>query len=283
VSFSRPLAALLIALLLAACGNLPRPFQPDDKSVENPLLVLGDRAGLIVMPIAGVDNDDESHGFAEALAAALRRVDVNAHTGAGNRSSLVLSTFLERKPGQGSVLILWLSEPARGDIGTFEANVVERDILSDTPRRREVLERIAETVAAQVNPGAIAVPMGTPPVFIARVDGLPTQASTPLERALDHALRRAKAEIAERPTEKSLTIAGRIAFRDLPRDKVALEVNWRVTGADGAELGTLKQENEVPAQALQRAWPEISSAIADGAAEGIMEIVSRAPRTPRPR
>lgn len=283
MSSSRRLALLLVALLLAACGNLPRPFQPDDKSVENPLLVLGDRAGIIVMPIAGVDSDSESHAFSEALAAALRRVDVNAHTGAGNRASLVLSSFLERKPGEGAVLILWLSQPNRGDIGTFEANVVEREILTDTPRRRQVLDRIAEAIAAQVNPGAIAVPMGTPPVFIARIGGLPAEASSPLERALDFALRRAKAEIAERPTDKSLTVTGSVAFRDRPKDQVALEVNWRVTGADGAELGTLKQENEVPAQALQRAWPEIASAIADGAAEGIMEIVARAPRTPRPR
>ena len=27
-------AAFLALLVLAACGNLPRPFQPDDKSVE---------------------------------------------------------------------------------------------------------------------------------------------------------------------------------------------------------------------------------------------------------
>jgi hypothetical protein len=262
---------------------MPRPIQTDDKSVENPLLVLGDRAGIIVMPIAGVDSDRESHAFSEALAAALRRVDVNAHTGAGNRASLVLSSFLERKPGEGAVLILWLSQPDRGDIGTFEANVVERDILSDTPRRRQVLERIAETVAAQVNPGAVAMPMGAPPVFIARIGGLPASAGAPLERALDFALRRAKAEISDQPTDKSLTVSASVAFRDRPRDQVALEVNWRVTDAAGAELGTLRQENEVPAQALQRAWDEIASAIAEGAAEGIMEIVSRAPRSPRPR
>lgn len=283
MSFSSRVAALLLGLLLAACGNLPRPFQPDDKSVENPLLVLGDRAGIIVMPIAGVDNDDESHAFSEALAAALRAVDVNAHTGAGNRASPVISSFLERKPGEGAVLILWLSEPGRGDIGTFEANVVEREIMTDSPRRKQVLERVAQAVAAQVNPGAVAVPMGTPPVFIARVSGLPGSAGAPLERALDFALRRAKAEIADRPTERSLTVTGVVAFRDLPKDQVALEVNWRVIGADGAEIGTLQQKNDVPAQALQRAWPEISSAIADSAAEGIMEIVARAPRIARPR
>ncbi|MBL8698922.1 MAG: hypothetical protein JNK67_11150 [Alphaproteobacteria bacterium] len=279
--FSRLLTFLLLGALLAACGNLPRPFQPDDKSVENPLLVLGDRAGIIVMPIAGVDSDSESHGFAEALARALRDLDVNAHTGAGNRASLVLSSFLERKPNAGSVLVLWLSEPGKGDTGTYEANVEPRDILSDGPRRQQVLRKIAEAVAAQVNPGAVAAPLGTPPVFIARIDGLNETTSRPLQRALDYALRRAKLEVADAPGGRTLTLAGRIRFQDRPQNMVALDVDWRVLGVDGAELGTLRQQNEVPARILERSWAEIASAIGENAADGVIDIVNRAPRSER--
>ena len=275
--FERVLALLLVAAL-TACGNLPRPFQPDDKSIENPLLVLGDRAGIIVMPIAGVESDDESHGFADALAKALRERDVNAHTGAGNRASPVLSSFLERKPDAGSVLVLWLSEPGKGDTGTFEANVQPQDILRDGPRRKQILGRIAEAVAAHVNPGAIAVPLGTPPVFIARPEGLPEPNGRPLQRALDFALRRAKIEVVEGPGGRALTVTGSIRFQDRPQNMVALDVSWRVVGADGAELGRLQQQNEVPARILERAWAEIANAIAENAADGIIDIVNRAPR-----
>ncbi len=267
--------------LLAACGNLPRPFQPEDKSIENPLLVLGDRAGIVVMPIAGVDTDEQSQAFAEAMAKALRDVDVNAHTGAGNKASPILSSFLERRPGAGAVLVLWLSEPSRGDYGNYEANVEERDIFIDSPRRQQVLRRIAEVIAAQVNPGAIAAPLGTPPVFIGQVAGLQTDTGRPLQRALDFALRRGKLEIAEAPGGRAVTVAGKISFRDKPQDVVALDIEWRVLGADGAELGQLKQQNDIPARVLERAWSEIASAIAENAAEGIIEIIGRAPLAPR--
>ena len=185
----RAILASLLALLLAACGDLPRPFQPDDKSVENPLLVLGDRAGIVVMPLAGVEDEELSQDFAEALAKALRDADVIAHNGAGNRASLVLSSFLERKPGAGAVVVLWLSGPDGSDIGTFEANVVERDLAPGAPRRRVVLQRIAESVAAQVNPaGGPGVAM--PPMAVARISGLPAAQATTLERAMASARKR---------------------------------------------------------------------------------------------
>lgn len=278
--FSRLLVAILVGLV-AACGNLPRPFQPDDKSVENPLLILGDRAGIIVMPIAGVSSDAESHDFAEALARALRELDVNAHTGAGNRASLVLSSFLETKPESGSVLILWLSEPGKGDTGTYEANVNPREILAESPRRQQILRKIAESVAAQVNPGAVAAVLGAPPVYIAKVDGLAESTSRPLQRALDFALRRANIDITDAPGGRALTVSGRIKFQDRPQNMVALAVDWRVLGADGAELGTLSQQNEIAARVLERAWAEIAGAIAENASEGIIDIVNRAPRSQR--
>ena len=279
---SRILLALWAALLLAACGDLPRPFQPDDKSVENPLLVLGDRAGVIVMPLSGVQDEDTSQEFAEALAKALRDADVIAHNGAGNRSSLVLSSFLERKPGAGSVLVMWLSAPDGTDIGTFEANVVERDLAPGAPRRRVVLQRIAETVASQLNPAG-GPQAAMPPMAVARIAGLPAAQASELERAMAHALRRARITVVDAPAERSLVLAGSIDFSERPRDQVALEISWKVLGTDGTELGRLRQRNEIPGAALQRGWPEIAGAIAEGAVDGIVELAGRAQQAPRRR
>lgn len=279
---SRILLALWAALLLAACGDLPRPFQPDDKSVENPLLVLGDRAGVIVMPLSGVQDEDTSQEFAEALAKALRDADVIAHNGAGNRSSLVLSSFLERKPGAGTVLVMWLSAPDGTDIGTFEANVVERDLAPGAPRRRVVLQRIAETVASQLNPAG-GPQAAMPPMAVARIAGLPAAQASELERAMAHALRRARITVVDAPAERSLVLAGSIDFSERPRDQVALEISWKVLGTDGTELGRLRQRNEIPGAALQRGWPEIAGAIAEGAVDGIVELAGRAQQAPRRR
>ncbi|MBM3626542.1 MAG: hypothetical protein FJX21_01860 [Alphaproteobacteria bacterium] len=272
---SRTILAFLVALLVSACGDLPRPFQPDDKSVENPLLVLGDRAGIVVMPLAGIEDDDASQEFASALAKALRDADVIAHNGAGSRSSLVLSSFLERKPGAGAVIVLWLSGPDGSDIGTFEANVLERDLAPGAPRRRIVLQRIAETVVAQLNPaGGPAAPM--PAMAVARIAGLPAAQASILERAMAGALRRARMTVTDAPGERDVVLAGSVDFAERPRDHVALDILWKVFGTDGKEIGQLRQRNEIPGAALQRGWPEIAGAIADGAVDGIVEIAARA-------
>ena len=60
----RPLLAILAgALLLGACGALPRPFQPAEKAPPQALeQALGARAGVFVEPIAGIPlADSERH------------------------------------------------------------------------------------------------------------------------------------------------------------------------------------------------------------------------------
>ena len=84
-------------------------------------------------------------------------------------------------------------------------------MVVDSPRRQQVLRRIAEVIAAQVNPGAVAAPLGTPPVFIGQVVGLQGDTGRPLQRALDFALRRGKLEIAEAPGGRALTSPARSA------------------------------------------------------------------------
>jgi hypothetical protein len=275
VRCSRRAALLGLGLAgLAGCGDLPRPFQPDDKATENPLLRLAGSAGVVVMPLSGIDDDDAATGFAAALAAALRDADIVAHNGAGTRASKVLASYLDREAGR---LTLWLTEGDGTEIGTFETGLGAAEALRDTPQRKRLLRDLAETVAQGIDPtGARVAPV--PKLRLARVAGLPPGQSEALERAMAFWLRRARFEIAEQPDRDQLVLAGAIGFRERPRDLVEVDVLWRMLGADGAELGRLQQRNEVPTAALQRGWGEIAGAIAESAAPGIVDLASRAPR-----
>jgi hypothetical protein len=99
VRFS-PALALIAALALGACGNLPRPFQPDDKAEGNRLLTLPDRAGVIVLPVAGLP-EPMAVELADKIAAALMHENVLATTGEGNRHSYLLEG--ETTKGAGGV------------------------------------------------------------------------------------------------------------------------------------------------------------------------------------
>ena len=167
--FRAALPSLLALAGLAACGDVHRPFQPDDKPLSHALLRRTDHAGVIVMPLSGAADDVQSLDFGAALAAALRAADVLAHNGAGNRDSPVLSSYLERGAADDGNLVLWLSNGAGTDIGTYEFRVRLRDLLSDTAGRRTLLRNLAQRIAAELDPER-ARARATPPVFIARME-----------------------------------------------------------------------------------------------------------------
>lgn len=270
-------AALLLLLALAglaACGDVSRPFQPDEKPLSHPLLRRFDHAGVIVMPLSGAADDVHSLEFGEALAAALRAADVLAHNGAGTRDSPVLSSYLERGAAGDGNLVLWLSNGAGTDIGTYEFRVRPRDLLSNTVGRRTLLNRVAQRIAVELDPERVRI-RAAPPVFVARLDGLPPAQGAALERAIAFRLRRAQLEIAERPGADALVVAGGIGFQDRPGKQVAVDVVWRVLSGDGGEIGRVTQRNELPAAMLSDGWGDVADAIAETATEGIVELVVR--------
>src|SRR3546814_19674543 len=69
---------LLLALILAvtACVPLPRPFKPESKNPDNPLLQLPDSGGVVVAPLQ--DAPPAAGPFAALLAESLLRVGIPA-------------------------------------------------------------------------------------------------------------------------------------------------------------------------------------------------------------
>ena len=98
----------LCLCLAAACGQLPRPFQPEDKSV-NDLIHLPDGMGILVQPLSR-DAPADPEAAAEVLAAALRARNLAASTRGQNGAARVLrghATILETPELRDELLIYW--------------------------------------------------------------------------------------------------------------------------------------------------------------------------------
>ena len=54
-----------------------------------------------------------------------------------------------------------------------------------------------------------------------------------------------------------------------------MTVSWTVTQANGHELGTIEQANDVMKGTLDRPWGDLAFIIAEGAAEGIVDLLRR--------
>ena len=60
--------------------------------------------------------------------------------------------------------------------------------------------------------------------------------------------------------------------------KQHVKIVWHVRRTDGSEIGTVAQENDVPAGLLDGAWGDVAYTVAVAAQNGIMELIARGAR-----
>jgi hypothetical protein len=267
---------VLLAIAAAGCGELPRPFRPDAKAESNRLLMLPDRAGVIVLPVAGLP-EPMAVELAEKLADALRRENVPATTGDGNRQSYLVEGDAVAAPGGVPVAQFELRDP-RGVLIKTHTVALDRAIQdSGGVDFTAVARNAAAPLAAALQPDAVNPPPPRPALKIGQVTGAPSDGDKALTRALDYALRRTGVKLAQAGDKNTLEVRGAVTI--VPRGATlrTVAVVWTVFAPDGAEIGQVHQQNDVTSEFIERAWPEMASAVADGAAEGLADLVERAP------
>jgi hypothetical protein len=269
---------LFAALALAACGPIPRPFQPEEKDgLANPLLRLPDHGGVVVPPVAGMP-EGEGRALAEAVAEALRGHDIPANTRSGNRYSLILDLRASPEPGGRVGLDAQLVDPQ----GT---TLNEGRHVDVPPRAREVpaewaglAKRVAEAIVAAIKPETLAQ-RDKLPVRLAMPEGAPGDGGLALLRALAFHLERMGVRLTDDPRAPALGVTGNVAIGPAPAIQGAearrVSVAWRVADPEGGELGRIDMANAVPLRAVDRQWAELSFEIAAASAEAIRELVER--------
>ena len=289
----RPVLAVLAAgILLAACGQLPRPFQPEDKS-GNALLNLRDGAGIVVQPIAGAPTAG-GQILAEALVARLRDRDIPAGTENGNLGSRHLMGRAAVRPlpgGREEILLYWeMREPDGGRTGilTQRREQAAGAWAAGAPALLETLaEALAPEVAALVQDPALAssprVKAAAIPGFpgarlvVLQIPGAPGDAAHSLPSALEAALQAAKLPVADRIGDNDLLILGDVAVGPKDGDLQTVAIRWSLVSArDDRELGEIAQQNVVPAGSLDGPWGPVADEVARAAASGLLDLLGQA-------
>ena len=259
----RPLLALLAcALLLGACGALPRPFQPADKAPPQALEQdLGARAGVFVEPIAGIPLAD-SERLGETLVQALRALDVAAGRRASNRASYRISA----RPGEADRMQWSLAGP--------DGEIVLRFEDQGGPGRADF---VAGRFAAILNPATPPPASADLSLAVQPVDGAPGDGRHALTREMRRALTASGLTSAQSLESASLIVLGSVYVAEAPDSKQhqSVTVDWTVLAPDGARLGTVSQSNAVPAGSLDGAWGPVARAVAENGAHGIVAMLRR--------
>ncbi len=268
--------ALIACLLAGACGNLPRPFQPDDKSESNRLLILPDRAGVIVLPVAGLP-EPVAVELAERLADALRRENIPATTGEGNRASYQLEgeTTVD---ADGVPVASFELRDARSALIKSHRVKLDRGVQTGAGLDLMAVARDAAlALAAALQPEAVEPPAQRLALRVGEVTGAPGEGGMALARSLDYALRRTGVRLAPDSDADSAVVRGAVTIVPRGPKLRSVAIVWTVFAPDGTELGKVQQENDVTQEFIDHAWPEMASAVADGAAEGLADLIDRAP------
>ncbi len=257
-------AALAAIFLVAACGQLPRPFAPDLKAPWTGAPQLADGAGVVVQAAQCAPGPE----LAESVAAALRARDVPAATGGGNQASFRL--VCSPGAGGGAPVLSWRLLAADGaSLGVFDQDAGESrgiDALADDAAGRAIGVLGLDAGAGDETPSFVVLP----------VAGAPGDGPVVLSRAMAAALGRAGARVAPEPGDETLLVLGTVLVSDAAGRGQRVEVTWEVLEPDGRRLGVVRQQNTVPRGTLDGAWGAHAVAIAEYAAGGVLELLARA-------
>ena len=281
-------ALLLTAAAFAACQPLPRPFAPGEEARNTALLEVPDSAGVLVLAVTGVP-DAISVALSRAMAKSLRDANVPAATSGGSLRTQILQGWGESRPtggGDVKVEIVWDLFDGKGTLTGSRPMSWQVAKFRWDGGDRLLLARLARESA----PGIAALVRRAPPaattgllLHIGAIAGAPGDGAQALKASLATALRRLQYRVAAAPDPAALVVAGTVSVAAADGGQQAVEIVWKVHRADGSELGTLTQNNTVPAGSLERRWGGLADAVADAVAGGVADLLNRAaPDRPPP-
>lgn len=275
---------LSLAPALAACGQLPRPFQ-SEPGTSNDLLVLKDRGGIVIAPMRGELPADPDL-MVRVMARYLRELNVPATTRSMNGETHVLQGLAERRSRSGAPAELVVSWELWDPYGRVVGRYAQHQTLGAAAPSdgRDLIAALAAEAAPK-----IAALVQAPPEREARVPGFPEarlvvpplsagpgDSVDSLPPALRHELAEAGLPLAEQEGPDDILILGKVEVTPASAGIDNVAIVWSVVSArDGEELGRVDQRNQVPAGSLDGPWGPLAATVAQGAAEGVIDLLNR--------
>jgi hypothetical protein len=280
-----PLASVAIVGLLAACQPLPHPFADDRPPAD--LLTVRDGTGISIGRIDG-GPPDSVEKLGAALASALLKRDIPASdrtTSLGSYQLYGQVGVSHPRGGKPAVVAAWHLYDARGKLvgePTVRLDAASKDWdKADETLLAQVAAASAEAVAPLLQDekppteNAAAADEGKARLAIGGVKGAPGDGGQSLAKAIAAVLKNQDIAIVDDSKKANLTLEGEVSVTPPKADKQHVKIVWRLLRADGAEIGTVGQENDVPRGMLDGAWGDVAYSVAAAAGDGLMALVAR--------
>jgi hypothetical protein len=277
-------AASAVTLLLAACQPLPHPFANDVPKPGSPMLSLRDTATVAIAPLKGGPRAT-AEKLAPAMAEALQKRDIAASDRTMSVASYQLDGRVQAMPPSGdkaAIVVLWeLHDPSGKSLGE-RAERIEAAADDWQRGKGDAVARLADASADQIaamlqdKAPVEAAMQGETRLSIGGVKGAPGDGGTALASAVTTLLKKQDLAIVSDPHGNADLLLDAAVTVDKPvAGKQHVKIVWRVRREDGSEIGTVGQENDVPAGLLDGAWGDVAYTVAVAAQEGILQLIAR--------
>ena len=280
----RAAAVVGVAMQLAACQPLPHPFADDAPRPGSPMLTLRDSASVTIAPIDGTPRET-AEKLGPAMASALQQREIAASDKTASIGSYELVGKIEEMPSSGdqaALVVVWeLRDPSGQSLGE-RTERLEASADDWEQGREDAVARLAaasaDRLAALLQDDAPAEVEagGHARLLISGVQGAPGDGGESLPRAITEVLKRQEVAIVTDPKAKAdFVLDADVVVANPKAGKQNVKIVWRVRRKDGSEIGTVGQENDVPAGLLDGAWGDVAYMVAVSAQDGIMQLVAR--------
>ena len=277
---------LLIAavlLLLAACGDLPRPFAGNPGVNGARLLQPPPTLLAVPAPTRAYLAPDAAETLAKALVANLVEREVPAVATPAHEGEWRLDITALPRAGQ-LVLSYTVFDPTGRERGTADAAPIA---LADWPAQPTaetlraaafaatlpVANLLANIEADRKRSDPTSLANRPARVYVPPVTGAPGDGTTSLVTQMKRELAKLDITVIDGPKDADFTIAGHVDVTPTAGNQERVEITWRVTDAKGRERGKVSQLNEVPAGTRRGLWVDIAVVVAQQAAPGVKDVM----------
>lgn len=288
----RTFVSVCLLLALCACGSVPQPFRGAPQIMsDDPLLDIPTAVGIAVLPVRGVPAPLGT-AISRAVAQRLQALEipaeaVDSNAGLGFTLEGVANAAPPSPTGR-NLVINWTLESRHGrPAGTHRQTLtVSEDTwakgtgdgaaLLGTDAGTAVAALLGADVTVASAPATPATPsVKLPTVSVKPVEGAPGDGREALRLAVlqvlsEHGLRRD--DVAP-----DVTLTCQFTATPLGSDLQKVEIVWTAVNRDGANLGTMRLDNDIPTGALDGVWGPTAFAIAEAAMRDLVTLVTSSP------
>jgi hypothetical protein len=249
------------------------------------MLSLRDSASVTIAPIEGMPRAT-AEKLAPAMASALQQREIAASDKTASIGSYELvGRIQEMAPAKGiaALVALWELRDASGQRVGERVERVEAPSAEWEDGNDEAVTRLAAASAAELaallqdDAPTEAEIGGRTRLLIGAVTGAPGDGGEALDSAIKRILQKQDLAIITDPQARAdLVLDAEVAVAKPKAGKQEVKIVWHLRRKDGNEIGTVGQENAVPAGLLDGAWGDVAYMVAVSAQDGIMQLVARA-------